>query len=56
MMLQKEEKDIDKKYRQAKTMSMDKAVITTLEDALAIKEMQVEVKEAKLDRLNNLLQ
>jgi hypothetical protein len=36
-------------------MKMDKAVISKLEDALAIKEMQAEVKEAKLDKLNNML-
>lgn len=48
-------KEIDAKCKQATTMKMDKAVISKLEDALAIKEMQAEIKEAKLDKLNNML-
>jgi len=34
---------------------MEKVIISKLEDVLAIKEMQVELKEAKLDKLNNML-
>jgi uncharacterized coiled-coil protein SlyX len=36
-------------------MKMDKVIISKLEDVLAVKEMQVELKEAKLDKLNNML-
>jgi hypothetical protein len=36
-------------------MKMDKVIVSKLEDALAVKEMQVELKEAKLDKLNSML-
>lgn len=54
-MLQREVKEIDEKCKQATSMKMDKVIISKLEDVLAVKEMQVELKEAKLDKLNNML-
>ena len=56
LLLQKECKEITAKQKQAIKLKMDKGIFDQLEDALALKECQIEIKETQLGKLNNLLQ